>query len=737
MESLRNGKGRWDFIRDLNVSASAADIVYLRDHAPPDTIFEFLEASLVSAGEQHFLKDNSIRPERAMECRRRRELLRRRVELRGQKLKATVQRSGTVMAVTESALEVFCEEVDAELKKLSSELQREQRRCLRRHRARLVEEAAECWQRRRTAEAMTASRRAARCRFGPKRRDARLACSSLPTSSEWLDVWRRPGAEGGMQVETLEWDRWRLDREGPSYDYDPADTESVEAASQDLKDLRKYMVSAPKRKTVPEGTAPLELWHMALFPKWRVQGKFGLGLDISPPDNRTFWFLLSVGLQKVRRHQLTPLYWHKSQAAALHKSHKAGPLGKRVVHILPAVGKGFYAKKIRPSPTVQDHGFVSGRRREEAVMISMNTMWRMRAASRTHCACFKDLSNAFASTTHDEMDSSVVLHCHEHNVELCKQRYHNSVIVLPSSTGELVVRPRQGGTMGDPFIVTMFLNTFTRPILSWGLDSVKEDMCAKELVSAWGDIRADLSLMKYADDLHKFVLASPNTTLGQFLQKLSLSDDLLNTHLLEYGFGQNMKKQEFMFFFSAGGHTSRQYIRDHPESLSGTARDAVRYLGPHLVMRDTASHEVDRRLQAARVSFHSLGGVWSLPLPYRFTRLLLIGFAQNTILSGMEAFILSKNDYDKLDRGLAAMGRIAMRGKACTREEDKIRSMSTSQVLSFWKLAPSSIEMSVRRLRLYQGWARDYKNHVQVLCSLFGEMPLDKHRPQLLGGGPT
>eukprot|EP00959_Pyramimonas_sp_CCMP1952_P338223 7082993-Pyramimonas_sp.AAC.1 len=83
-------------------------------------------------------------------------------------------------------------------------------------------------------------------------------------------------------------------------------------------------------------------------------------------------------------------------------------------------------------------------------MISTNAMWRMRAASRTYCACFKVLPNALASATNDEMDSSVALHCHEHNVELRKQRFHNSVIALPSSKGELAVRPRPVGTTGGP-----------------------------------------------------------------------------------------------------------------------------------------------------------------------------------------------------------------------------------------------------------------------------------------------
>eukprot|EP00959_Pyramimonas_sp_CCMP1952_P105146 2197967-Pyramimonas_sp.AAC.1 len=77
------------------------------------------------------------------------------------------------------------------------------------------------------------------------------------------------------------------------------------------------------------------------------------------------------------------------------------------------------------------------------------------------------------------MDSSVALHCREHSAALRMQRLHSSVRAFPFSTGGLVVRPRQGVAMGGSCIVTMFLNAPPRPILSWGLDSVKK-RCACE-----------------------------------------------------------------------------------------------------------------------------------------------------------------------------------------------------------------------------------------------------------------
>eukprot|EP00959_Pyramimonas_sp_CCMP1952_P233903 4887729-Pyramimonas_sp.AAC.1 len=309
--------------------------------------------------------------------------------------------------------------------------------------------------------------------------------------------------EGGMLVEELDWGSWRGQREEEEYG-DDDDPTLAELAKQDLADFRKYVLYAPKRRAVPEGTCPLELFHMLLFPKWRVdKSRWGLGQDATAPSVPGFWFYMQAGFHKIRKHQAAPLYWHRSAAAALHKSAKPGPLGKRAVHILPVFGKGYYAKRLHPAPTLADHGFVRGRRRENAVLIALNTSWRLRSVGRTHALCLKDMSNAFSSSTYEAMSDSVDLHVTEHDRALCRQRFEHSVVGLPSCDGEVTVKPFQGGTMGDPYIVSMFLATFSRPVTLWGWDLTRWDRCAGELRAAWGALRSDLSLLKYADDLNE------------------------------------------------------------------------------------------------------------------------------------------------------------------------------------------------------------------------------------------
>eukprot|EP00974_Lingulodinium_polyedra_P012805 1240745-Lingulodinium_polyedra.AAC.1 len=149
-----------------------------------------------------------------------------------------------------------------------------------------------------------------------------------------------------MSVEEVDWGEWRKQRDNPSRS--PMVTAKEDGyARQDMKDIRAYVKRAPKRKGVPPGTAPLELWHMCLFPKVRIRQRFGLGAERSPPSTSMFFALLQVGLLEARLNQQTPLYWHKSAGASLKKSEKVGAEGRRVVHVLPAIGKAYYASKLK------------------------------------------------------------------------------------------------------------------------------------------------------------------------------------------------------------------------------------------------------------------------------------------------------------------------------------------------------------------------------------------------------
>eukprot|EP00959_Pyramimonas_sp_CCMP1952_P457592 9475196-Pyramimonas_sp.AAC.1 len=91
---------------------------------------------------------------------------------------------------------------------------------------------------------------------------------------------------------------------------------------------------------------------------------------------------------------------------------------------------------------------------------------------------------------------------------------------LESSDRSLVMKPSEGGMMGDPFIVANFVESFKPPVLRWSYWHRQNDPTGKAFTSVWGPREADLSLSKYADDLLKFILPSLGLTSTGLMDKI-------------------------------------------------------------------------------------------------------------------------------------------------------------------------------------------------------------------------
>eukprot|EP00959_Pyramimonas_sp_CCMP1952_P265462 5550767-Pyramimonas_sp.AAC.1 len=61
------------------------------------------------------------------------------------------------------------------------------------------------------------------------------------------------------------------------------------------------------------------------------------------------------------------------------------------------------------------------------------------------------------------MDTSMALHVSDENLLLRKKRHRDAVVLRPSDEGDVAVRTRVGGVMGDPVMVAAFSTTFQRP----------------------------------------------------------------------------------------------------------------------------------------------------------------------------------------------------------------------------------------------------------------------------------
>ena len=117
-----------------------------------------------------------------------------------------------------------------------------------------------------------------------------------------------------------------------------------------------------------------------------------------------------------------------------------------------------------------------------------------------------------------------------------------------------------------------------------------------------------------------------------------------------------------------------------------------------------------------------MGSFWSAArIPWRWKRTVLLGRVVNSAFSSVEAFLPTKRQYDTLDAAIASLARIAMRGRACTWNEDgTVRSLTNAEVLAHWKIARAEVELRVRRLMWLQQAAKDRNNNAQLFAAIFG-----------------
>ena len=166
--------------------------------------------------------------------------------------------------------------------------------------------------------------------------------------------------------------------------------------------------------------------------------------------------------------------------------------------------------------------------------------------------------------------------------------------------------------MGDPFAVRAFVGTFARPMFSWRHAEPQADVQSRRLEASWQGLQADLSTYKLADDINSFVLADPQTSLKEFTPKIMEVDARLDSFLVDFGYGKNTTKQDYLMFFAARGYQCRQLLRQDPSLLQGSIKEQARYLGPHLQLSASARSEISRRCSATRSGFSPWAGpgVW-------------------------------------------------------------------------------------------------------------------------------
>ncbi len=113
------------------------------------------------------------------------------------------------------------------------------------------------------------------------------------------------------------------------------------------------------------------------------------------------------------------------------------------------------------------YGYTKHRRREQALLVQNVVAWKLRQAfleaddptcqAYNYTNTLRDVSNAFPSPDHDEMDKMVDELADGKLAQLLKLRYRQSWMVISTLKGERVIyQPKTGGLQGDCIMPEMF-----------------------------------------------------------------------------------------------------------------------------------------------------------------------------------------------------------------------------------------------------------------------------------------
>ncbi len=135
-----------------------------------------------------------------------------------------------------------------------------------------------------------------------------------------------------------------------------------------------------------------------------------------------------------------------------------------------------------------------------------------------------------------------------------------------------------------------------------------------------------------------------------------------------------------------------------------------------------------------------MGRYWRTRTPHRLQSLIFQATVFSSALTGLEAFYWPKSDSDAIDKVVLALARKASGIRAFDQkrflQSGEHRAISTEAVRKLWRLPWHFDELRARRLWWYQSMSRDLGSHVQALAALFGTLPVDTRRQQVVDMAP-
>ena len=192
------------------------------------------------------------------------------------------------------------------------------------------------------------------------------------------------------------------------------------------------------------------------------------------------------------------------------------------------------------------------------------------------------------------------------------------------------------------------------------------------------------------------------------------ANDDLDKQLKDAGMAQNKSKQEIQLWLHGKNKIKRRRMIEatHDED-KGQIVYISRYLGGRYHVDGYTYVERQYRLKAIQVAWTSFRPFFVSSAMFRFRRLVFMSVVYNAGTSGLEAYAMTKSDYDAIETCILKYARVLLKGAGCDKskqEEDdtgtiKYKAMTNDDVWRRLGLTPCRLEVSIRKMKWMQNVA--------------------------------
>lgn len=327
--------------------------------------------------------------------------------------------------------------------------------------------------------------------------------------------------------------------------------------------MARRMRRGPKRRTPPPWSLPTEIWAMLTNPLWqRKRGRPGLGLECSSADYPAAFTKKLVGVMTTVHHKgRTPQAAHQSRLVEVAKNNgKSGVLGLRLLHLLCPFWAVWHKVRWDEGPAYEiphwAHGFEAGRRREDAIAVTMIAGEKLAANDYQFVDTQHDLTNAFATVRKERLRETLEVRIGYDAQGYFRQKVDQaSTVVMPVDGDAQYYDIGSGVLMGDKCAPPWFNAAIWEDLKDWQYNYHEQLGTEGTALLTKCEMlypEVDLALTVFADDIRQKQLVKserPGSEQGAAARlhaRICQGMDWLDAALNQGGFVQNSSKLEII-----------------------------------------------------------------------------------------------------------------------------------------------------------------------------------------------